>query len=225
MRSNKGVPLTPEHRAKIGEANRRAHADPERKAQVSARFRALWQDPEYRERWLAQRRSRPVQTDEERKAAQRAYYEQNKEKIKARAREWYAANQEYARQQAREYQRRNREAARARYAAWIAKPENRDKVNAASRAYLKAHPEHRQKYESVRRALRRGATVELVDRDVVLTRAGGLCGWCGDPVGPDFHVDHIVALVHGGEHSYANTQPVHPACNYEKRIVLKERAA
>jgi 5-methylcytosine-specific restriction endonuclease McrA len=30
------------------------------------------------------------------------------------------------------------------------------------------------------------------------------------------HLDHIVPLARGGEHSYANTQPAHPTCNRRK---------
>jgi 5-methylcytosine-specific restriction endonuclease McrA len=117
-------------------------------------------------------------------------------------------------------------AARARYLKWLAKPGNRDIANARAVAHRRAHPEMRQMYEQRRRALKLGRFVENVDRRVLLERFAGLCGWCREPVNPaDFHVDHIVAIVHGGEHSYANTQPVHPACNYEKRTVLKERAA
>lgn len=153
-------------------------------------------------------------------------YQRNPEKYRERARKWAAEHRDVSRARAREYARNHRAEARDRWRAWAARPENREKINEASRAYLKAHPEHRQKYEAVRRALRKGATVELVDRDVVLANYVGRCGWCSEPVDPaNFHVDHIVALVHGGEHSYANTQPVHPACNYQKRTVLKERAA
>jgi hypothetical protein len=172
-----------------------------------------------------------AKTPKEEKAAydlawKRMDYQRNPEKYKARAKAWRDANLERARAKSRDYQRRNAEAARARYNEWIAKPENRAKVNATLSARLREHPQLRQKYEAVRRARKRGALVEVVDRRIVLERAGGLCGWCSEPIDPTtFHVDHIVALVHGGEHSYANTQPVHPACNYEKRTVLKERAA
>jgi 5-methylcytosine-specific restriction endonuclease McrA len=31
-----------------------------------------------------------------------------------------------------------------------------------------------------------------------------------------FHVDHVVPLARGGEHSYANTQPACPPCNMSK---------
>lgn len=159
-------------------------------------------------------------------AWKRMDYQRNPEKYKARSRAWRAANLEKARAKSRDYQRRNAEAARERYRKWIAKPENHAKVNATLSARLREHPELRQMYAQRRRARKLDRFVEDVDRNVLLERYDGLCGWCGDPVDPaNFHVDHIVALVHGGEHSYANTQPVHPACNYQKRTQLRERAA
>lgn len=64
--------------------------------------------------------------------------------------------------------------------------------------------------------LRAGA-VEAVEREIVLVEHDGLCGICSTPVDPShFHIDHIVPLSRGGEHSYANTQPAHPLCNTRK---------
>jgi hypothetical protein len=68
-----------------------------------------------------------------------------------------------------------------------------------------------------RRASKRDAFVEAVDALTVLERDDGVCGICGGDVDPtDFHVDHVVALANGGEHSYANVQAAHPACNIKK---------
>lgn len=183
-----------------------------------------WQDPEYRAYMLELRRSRPVKTEEERKAARRAYYEQHQEQIKARSRAWYAANRERAAANAKA--RYDREASRERYDRWMSNPENRAKANAKLAEYMREHPELRQKYESMRRARKRGVFVEEVDRNVVLARYSGLCGICGDAVDPErFDVDHIIPLLVGGQHSYANTQPAHPSCNYRKPRRPKEIAA
>lgn len=69
--------------------------------------------------------------------------------------------------------------------------------------------------ETRRQARLRGASAaEYVDPLVVLERADGTCGICGQDVDPfAFEVDHIVPLVHHGLHNYANTQPAHPVCN------------
>ena len=224
--SAKGTRLSPEQRAKIGASNRRAYADPALRAKMSDLMRQNWQNPEYRAATLAARRARPVQSDEERKATRRAYYERNRALFIERARLWYQENIERARERNRLYQRENAEAARERYERWMSVPENRAKSNAASAAYIRAHPELRQKYSANRRARLLGQFVEEVDRTVVLARYNGLCGICGDTVDPErFDVDHIIPLLVGGEHSYANTQPAHPSCNYRKPKRPKEIAA
>ncbi len=77
---------------------------------------------------------------------------------------------------------------------------------------------------ALRRARKRGAPLtEPVDRLLVLKRYEGVCGICGEMVDPfDFHVDHIIPLSRGGDHSYANTQPAHPFCNHSKCGKLPE---
>lgn len=168
----------------------------------------------------------PEEIAEYRRAWRRMDYRRNPEKYKARARAWYAENIERARAARRDYERRNAEAARERYNRWLSDPDNRAKTNANLSAYLREHPELRQKYEAMRRARKRGVFVEEVDRTVVLARYNGLCGICGDAVDPErFDVDHIIPLLVGGEHSYANTQPAHPSCNYRKPKRPKEIAA
>lgn len=226
MPPKKGYRQTPEDRAKKREAALRRFADPVERERMSEIMRRNWQNPAYREATTAARRARPIQTDEERRAHKRRYYEANKESLKGRARAYYWADVEASRAAGREYARSHREEARARYNAWISIPENRERVNAWSREWARANRHKKNEAWHRYRARLLGQFVENVDRLVVLASHNSLCGWCGDPVDPaNFHVDHIVALVHGGEHSYANTQPVHPACNYQKRTVLKERAA
>lgn len=71
--------------------------------------------------------------------------------------------------------------------------------------------------EAARRARKRNQFVEPVDPQIVWERDEGVCGLCGKPADyADWHMDHVVPLARGGEHSYANTQVSHPACNLEK---------
>jgi 5-methylcytosine-specific restriction endonuclease McrA len=103
-----------------------------------------------------------------------------------------------------------------------ADPEIRAQINAAARERQRRDPEYlaRARINVARReALKRAAFVEDVDSLVVLERHDGACGICGGDVDPfDFHVDHIVPLARGGEHSYRNTQPAHPVCNLRKGV-------
>jgi hypothetical protein len=103
---------------------------------------------------------------------------------------------------------------------WI--DENPDKHKAAQRAWEKRNPDAQRAGWARRRARKHDAFVEDVDRLVVLDGACGICGHDVDPL--DFHVDHIVPLARGGEHSYANTQAAHPLCNHRKNVRLVEAA-
>lgn len=64
-----------------------------------------------------------------------------------------------------------------------------------------------------RRARLRKAFVEVVSPQILFEQHGGICGICNQEIEGDFHVDHVIPLAKGGEHSYANTQPAHPRCN------------
>lgn len=95
--------------------------------------------------------------------------------------------------------------------------QNPERARAWRRAWQGTHREAVADTRAVRRARKQGRFVEKVYRAKVLREHGGLCGICGARVDPKaFHVDHIVPLSRGGEHSYANTQPAHPACNLRK---------
>lgn len=105
--------------------------------------------------------------------------------------------------------------------------DNPERHKANAERWLAANPEKARamsmKRSATRRARKAGAFVEYVDPLVVLERADGVCGICGQDVDPwTFQVDHIVPLAAGGEHSYANTQPAHALCNRKKWMKLPE---
>lgn len=63
--------------------------------------------------------------------------------------------------------------------------------------------------------------MERVYRSVVWERDGGVCHICHEPADPtNWHLEHVVPLARGGEHSYANTAVSHPACNLRKGTKL-----
>ena len=141
------------------------------------------------------------------------YYEQNSEKINAA------------------HARRRRENPDMDHDSYVRRRlANPEKVRAGGRAALRRRwvkdPERMRmasrKKESKRRACKKGATVENVDPAVVLKRDEGTCGICREPITGDWHIDHIVPLARGGEHSYKNTQAAHPLCNMSKGARLPE---
>lgn len=102
---------------------------------------------------------------------------------------------------------------------WREENPERNRLNRSR--WLAEHPEKAReigrKRTATRKARKLGAFVEYVDELVVLERDDGVCGICGEDVDPfAFEVDHIVPLARGGEHSYANTQAAHMACNRQK---------
>ena len=134
---------------------------------------------------------------------------------------WKRNNPDVVRAQARVDTRRQR-----RLRPWI-KAE-------ADRKYREKHPDviHANRWK--RKAIKRAAFVERVHRSVVFERCGGACHMCGAMVDPDnWHLDHVLPLVRGGEHSYANTAVACPSCNMQRgpktmdewRASLPERAS
>ena len=77
---------------------------------------------------------------------------------------------------------------------------------------------------SRRRAVRIGAYVEDVWRAKVYARDGYVCQLCRKPMKMSAEVphpkaptlDHVIPLVHGGTHEYANVQAAHFICNSRK---------
>jgi 5-methylcytosine-specific restriction endonuclease McrA len=141
---------------------------------------------------------------EERKAYIKAWQAENKERVDGYKkawldahpdykRQWYLANREVFLAQCKAYRDRRREE----------EPERMREIGRIT--------------ESRRRARKMKAFVEDVNHQDVWERDGGICQICGEPADvADWHLDHIVPLVRGGEHSYANTQVAHPLCNWRK---------
>lgn len=144
-------------------------------------------------------------TDPDRKRENlRKWRAENRERYLASRRAWWAANRE------REIQRqRDKRAALddARRAA----------VSESHRRWFEKNPGAGSEHRSIRRARERAASVERVYRAKVWQRDGGICGLCGEAADPaDWHLDHVVPIARGGEHSYANVQVAHPGCNRKK---------
>lgn len=106
----------------------------------------------------------------------------------------------------------------------------RDQLRTDAKRYRETHRDRmRQLYHRGahrRRARKRGAESERVDRIVVFQRARWRCQLCGcrtpkrlmgtlRPTAPT--LDHIVALAAGGTHTYRNVQCACWSCNTDKR--------
>ena len=133
------------------------------------------------------------------------HYQRNLDACKDRSAQWYQDN-------SGQFKRTN--------SRWHAA--NRPKSNAAIKRWKANNPEKVRQADERRRALIFGAFVEDIDRNVVYNLKAGMCGICKKYILGKFHVDHIIPLSRGGEHSYANVQAAHPLCNQKKNAKLEE---
>lgn len=168
---------------------------------------------------------------------------------RARSLKWYRLNRERSHQVSKEWRRNNPAKVRAHWNAWEAKNAEKYKAlrHAASvkdrpagtvrmrawrkrnparnlanqRKWTKLHPEVFRIKSKARRALVRGAAVNL--RSIkqfmaeVKAKPFAICYYCGGQVsGPAIHFDHIVALANGGAHSVENLCVACADCNRRK---------
>lgn len=95
---------------------------------------------------------------------------------------------------------------------------NPDKARAASLAWHQANPEMVRIYNHKRRARLRevgGALSKgLAERLIKLQR--GKCACCRQPLGTDYHLDHIMPLALGGTNTDDNIQLLCKKCNLQK---------
>lgn len=155
----------------------------------------------------ARDRGRYQLNPEPKRASRRASYQKHRDRFRQRNHENYLKNREEYIENARQYREKYGDLIRERRRQLYAENPARYNTRAADR-----------------RAQINEAFVESVSINVLLTRDAYLCGICGgdipeglpygDPLYP--HIDHIVPLSKGGEHSYVNTQPAHASCNVQK---------
>ena len=130
-----------------------------------------------------------------------AYELENAEKIKAMKAARRAANPELARAQAAARHAKNKEKRNAKIAEWKAK-----------------NPEARRLHVINRRARKRAAGGQLSPglTQKLFKLQKGKCACCKQPLGDDYHLDHITPLVLGGTNTDDNMQLLRSKCNLQK---------
>jgi 5-methylcytosine-specific restriction endonuclease McrA len=158
-----------------------------------------------------------------RRANNRRYYQQNRETVKARVKAWTEANPDRAKERSKEWREANPDVMREYQREWYQR--NREEVIARTRArderlrieQPKLYAAQKRDTAARRRARLREAFVEIIEPLRVWERDAGICGICGEAADPaDWHLDHIIPIAKGGEHSYANVCVTHPICNWRK---------
>lgn len=151
-----------------------------------------------------------------RKAQSAARYKANPEKAKARAAAWAAANYERVLARMAAYYAANPGKVAAKCAAWYAanaeaaKQKSRDRAKANPGAVRAAWQNRRARKIAAGGSLSPGLAKRL------LKLQKGKCACCGEPLGADYHMDHIMPLVLGGSNTDDNMQLLRSRCNQQK---------
>lgn len=147
----------------------------------------------YQAKWLKE-------NQEKHKAWLIADKEKNPEKYKARNRERWLKDSEQMKAATTEWRRNNVEYRMAYSAKYREK--NREKVRMWGRSYLER--------------LRKAGPMPDGIRSRLFSTQGGKCACCGQPLGDDYHLDHITPLILGGTNDESNLQLLRAECNCRK---------
>lgn len=145
----------------------------------------------------------------------REWRAKNPEKFKASRDAWKKRNPERVRESARADWAKHREKRlaydRERY-QW-----ERERRYKNTLAWKKRNPDKVLSYTSRYFARRRGAQTEAVSRTYIIERDRSRCHICGGRARrEDIHLDHLVPLSKGGEHSSRNLRVAHSWCNQQR---------
>ena len=131
-----------------------------------------------------------------------AWYLENKERRNAIAKAWAAANVERVKANQSAWNISNPGRVKATTAKWDALNKDRKRIHGQNR---------RSRVRKTGGKLSTG----LAERLFKLQRGKCACG-CGQPLGDDFHLDHIMPLALGGTNTDDNIQLLRAMCNKQK---------
>ena len=159
-----------------------------------------------------------------------AKYVKNLEAIKARNLAWAKANKDKSNAIGRAWASANKDKVKAKNAAWVvANPDrvkeraekyrlaNPERVKIATAAWHRASPESSRISEHNRRAQMNGGKLSRGLSDKLFKLQKGRCACCGQPLGKNFHLDHIMPLALGGSNTDDNIQLLRQRCNIQKK--------
>ncbi len=151
-------------------------------------------------------------TPEEKKAYHADYYQKNRERLLISAREYKAAHPNSF----KEYRLKNKERLTARLAEW--RRSNPEKMAASSSVWAKENPDARRRNEHNRRARAKnnGGILSKGIEGKLFQLQRGRCACCAQPLGTDYHLDHIMPLALGGQNDDGNVQLLRARCNNQK---------
>ena len=157
----------------------------------------------------------------------RNYYLANKDKLIENNKKWRAANPEKVKESLAKWRAENkdyfikwsannRDRERLRAATW--RKNNPEKVREINARYASANKEYMQIKAHKRRAAQRknGGSLSRGITEKLYKLQRGMCACCGEPLGDDYNIDHIIPLALGGSNSDVNVQLLKAKCNRKK---------
>jgi len=132
------------------------------------------------------------------------------------ASKWYCANAEKVRLYGIKYRIDNPDKRRMACLNWI--NANPEKIRANSTKWAKANPEARRIHQQNRKARKQvnGGTISKGLAAKLFKLQKGLCPCCKQPLGEDYHLDHIMPIDLGGANEDWNIQLLRSKCNLQK---------
>lgn len=148
---------------------------------------------------------------------QKERYAANSERIKENSVAWYAANAQRMRVAAVNYRIENKKKVTEYNKYWC--ESNADKKRHTESEWRAANPDLQKVYRNNRRARKIKAGGELSHglAEKLFKLQRGLCPCCKQPLGDDYHIDHIHPLALGGSNTDENAQLLRKKCNLQKK--------
>lgn len=149
-------------------------------------------------------------------ATKAKYREKNREKIQTYFAAYRGANLDRIKEVNAAYYAANAKAIRAKNLEWDMR--NKERLAIAKRVWKLANQETKAVYRHNRRA-RLMASGGVLSKGLASKLFGlqkGLCACCRQPLGDNYHLDHIFPLALGGANEDWNMQLLRAKCNNEK---------
>ena len=150
------------------------------------------------------------------RATSAAWRSANPEKSKASSATWQEANPEKVKALQSEYRENNPVKRKLDNANWRKANSSRERANKIE--WLKANPEAKRIYTQNRAAKKRenGGTLSMNLAAKLFELQQGMCPCCNQPLGDNYHMDHIMPISLGGPNIDSNIQLLKQQCNLQK---------
>jgi 5-methylcytosine-specific restriction endonuclease McrA len=217
------------NKEKVSEKKKAARLRPDVKAKEAAAFKAYKEKnkDQLRRKRIAKYHSMTADDLDRKRTSNRAYWIRNRDAIAARRNARVSTPEEGAQKKLRlrEWYKANRENLRMKSALYY--QENRDRVLANVRNYVRANPDKVRllgRVKAHRRRIRLDAaggenyTRQDIERIYKLQR--GCCAACKKKLNGKYHIDHRMPVAKGGNNTKENIDLLCPPCNQRKSAKL-----